>query len=180
MRVLSEEEMMLVSGGASQYQYQYELDPVEVTDDPYEPEPWEPVPSEEEAAVGNGDGGGQTNPGVTVGPEGSGQQIEVKASADISNLSDKIYAIFSDIVSVWSNSNAPTPVITSGNDSTHGANSLHYSNEAIDLRANNITVDLANTLVSELKAAVGPDYDILFETFANPAHNHIHVEYDPK
>ncbi|CAN7167029.1 hypothetical protein LJR232_000211 [Aquipseudomonas alcaligenes] len=181
MKVLTEEEMMLVAGGASQYQYQYELDPIEIEDDPYDdPSPWEIGPTEEEAAGGYGGGNGGGSGGVSVGAEGSGSDVEVKAGADLTNLSEKITSILDEIVSVWKELNAPTPVITSGNDSTHGANSLHYANEAIDLRANNISADLAQGLVDQLRNAVGPDYDIIYETFPNSSNNHIHVEYDPK
>ncbi|WP_066482067.1 MULTISPECIES: LysM peptidoglycan-binding domain-containing protein [unclassified Sphingomonas] len=73
----------------------------------------------------------------------------------------------------------PTPVITSGNDSRHGTASLHYSNEALDFRGNNISVAQGNALRDEVQRLLGDRYDVLFETFANASDNHLHVEFDP-
>ncbi|MCH4894797.1 LysM peptidoglycan-binding domain-containing protein [Sphingomonas sp. SFZ2018-12] len=73
----------------------------------------------------------------------------------------------------------PTPVITSGNDSRHGTASLHYSNEALDFRGNNISVAQGHALRDEVQRILGDRYDVLFETFANASNNHLHVEFDP-
>ena len=61
-------------------------------------------------------------------------------------------------------------VITSGKDGTHGNNSLHYEGKAVDLR----TWNVLDALVKQLKAHLGPDYDVVLEK------DHIHVELDPK
>ena len=75
----------------------------------------------------------------------------------------------------------PQPVITSGNDSTHSARSLHYQDRALDFRGNNITDAQGLALQREVARLLGPGYDVLFETFrTNPANDHLHVEYDPR
>lgn len=74
----------------------------------------------------------------------------------------------------------PTPVITSGNDSKHMKGSLHFKDRALDFRGNNIKVSVGKQLEKAVAARLGKDYDVIFETFINPANNHLHVEYDPK
>ena len=61
-------------------------------------------------------------------------------------------------------------VITSGKDGTHGNGSLHYEGKAEDLR----TWNVLDALVKQLKAHLGPDYDVVLEK------DHIHVERDVK
>lgn len=73
----------------------------------------------------------------------------------------------------------PTPVITSGNDSGHKQGSLHFADRALDFRGNNISIAQGRALRAAVAADVGADYDVLFETFANRANNHLHVEFDP-
>ena len=59
-------------------------------------------------------------------------------------------------------------VITSGKDGTHGNGSLHYEGKAVDLR----TWNVLDSLVKQLKAHLGPDYDVVLEK------DHIHIELD--
>jgi len=117
---------------------------------------------------------------VTTGPENSAADIWVKNSADIDDLSPAIIATLDDVVAAWSANGGPTPVITSGNDGRHSQNSLHFSDQAIDLRTNNIIDTLSATIAADLQARLGDDYDVIFESFPNnPSNDHIHVEYDP-
>jgi hypothetical protein len=74
----------------------------------------------------------------------------------------------------------PRAVITSGNDSKHMTGSLHFQNRALDFRGNNIAVSVGDAFAREVKATLGEGYDVLFETFLQPANNHLHVEYDPR
>lgn len=37
-----------------------------------------------------------------------------------------------------------------------------------------------NAIRKSLQDALGPDYDVLYETYKNKDLNHIHIEYDPK
>ncbi|MEZ5932674.1 MAG: LysM peptidoglycan-binding domain-containing protein [Alphaproteobacteria bacterium] len=121
-------------------------------------------------------GGGQ----VSVGPVGGNADLQVKSGANIANLDPRVRDTFDDIAAAWAAAGGPTPVITSGNDSTHSRGSLHYSNLAVDLRANNISDSLAQSIANDLQARVGSDFDVIFERFpSNPANDHIHLEYDP-
>lgn len=120
----------------------------------------------------------------TVGPEGSGTPIQRKVgqgAADIGNLSPKVTQTFSTIVDVFRDQKAPTPVITSGRDSTlHRKKSRHYSDEAIDLRCNKLEDHHCRAISSALQKALGSDYDVQFEKFDDENRDHIHLEYDPK
>ena len=90
---------------------------------------------------------------------------------------------------------APTgyePTITSGNDGTHGKNSLHYSDCAFDIRVKDYpgfklwtnlnykeTKHEILSWIKKMREYLEVDkYDVIFDT---PGHkNHIHIEYDPK
>jgi len=64
-------------------------------------------------------------------------------------------------------------IITSGNDSKHSVNSLHYKGLAVDLRTRYFTQDVAMAVTKEIAENLGNEFDVLFEK------NHIHIEYDP-
>jgi len=62
-------------------------------------------------------------------------------------------------------------IITSTFEGNHGAGSLHYANQAFDIRhTQNKTCCVAEILEREL----GEDFDVVEEL------DHIHIEYDPK
>lgn len=71
-------------------------------------------------------------------------------------------------------------VITSGNDGTHMAGSLHYQNAALDFRTGHawvpplMTEEEAQELHEEYKALLGAGYDVVLEK------DHLHAEYDHK
>jgi len=123
---------------------------------------------------------GPTGASVTTGPENSTADIWVKSSANIDNLSPQIVDTLDDVVAAWAANGGPTPVITSGNDGRHSNGSLHFSDQAIDLRTNNISDSLSAIIAADLQTRLGNDYDVIFERFpGNPSNDHIHVEYDP-
>jgi len=62
-------------------------------------------------------------------------------------------------------------VVTSTFEGNHFAGSLHYSNDAFDIR--NPSSDLV-LIIRDAADVLGPDYDII------PEGDHIHVEFDPK
>lgn len=62
-------------------------------------------------------------------------------------------------------------VVTSTYEGNHGPGSLHYANQAFDIRRpgkDTISFSL------ELMDALGSDFDVVVED------DHIHIEYDPK
>ena len=68
--------------------------------------------------------------------------------------------------------------ITSVNDSKHSEHSLHYKGRALDIRTHDFEGD-KHQLLHELKEALGPEFDVVFEGEGTP-NEHMHVEYDPK
>ena len=122
---------------------------------------------------------GETDGSATDGNAAAAQNgIDVKPGADITNLNSKITDKFGDIKDAFANHTDNTPVITSGNDSTHMEGSLHYTDNAIDMRANNISAAQANAIVADLKSSLGGSYFVQYETFANASNNHIHIQYN--
>ena len=69
-------------------------------------------------------------------------------------------------------------VITSANDSKHSEASLHYEGGALDFRTKTYKFD-RRALRQEVKAALGPDFDVLLED-EGVVNEHLHIEYDPK
>ncbi len=69
--------------------------------------------------------------------------------------------------------------ITSANDSSHKAGSLHYKGRALDFRLNSLKKEDREKVVGDVAVFLGEDYDILHES-PDTANEHLHVEYDPK
>ena len=101
------------------------------------------------------------------------------AAVKISNLHPAMGSVIVAVAEVAKALGLPKPVITSGNDSGHKQGSLHFKNRALDFRGNNISIAQGKTFAGEVLKVVGSDYDVLFETFADKANNHLHVEFDP-
>lgn len=66
--------------------------------------------------------------------------------------------------------------ITSITDGVHGPRSLHRQGLAIDVdfQQNKYPAHAGEWLAEDCRAALGPDYDVVFEG------DHLHYEYDPK
>ena len=66
--------------------------------------------------------------------------------------------------------------ITSGNDGKHMDGSLHYKNQAFDIRIYNIVGGhvVARAWCEKARLILGADYDIILEV------DHIHAEYQPR
>lgn len=133
--------------------------------------------------TGAGDGGAW-GPGVDTDIEpvtnaradAASNGIGVKDGVNMDHLGSEIVAAFAAVAAAYASVGA-TPVITSANDGTHMAGSQHYANQAIDLRANNITSSAATAIVAALQAALGSNYFVQFESFSsNPSNNHIHIQ----
>ena len=95
--------------------------------------------------------------------------MKVKDSTvNIENLDPILKAALTEMEYIYAKFHTEL-VITSGKDGTHGNGSLHYEGKAVDLR----TWNVLDALVKQLKAHLGPDYDVVLED------THLHVEYDP-
>ena len=106
--------------------------------------------------------------------------LHVKSEAvQISRLDAEMEPAIRAVAQAAQRLGLPTPVITSGNDSRHMNGSLHYSDQALDFRGNNISAAQGQAFQDEVRAILGERYDVEFETFANTSNNHLHVEFDP-
>lgn len=106
--------------------------------------------------------------------------VDVKSvNVKISKLHPKMGAVIVTVAQVAKILNLPKPVITSGNDSIHKKDSLHYQDRALDFRGNNIEVPVGQRFRDEVAGRLGNEYDALFETFKDPIYNHLHVEFEP-
>lgn len=118
---------------------------------------------------------------IQPGRLGSGAELEFNDKVRLEKLAPEVRRLYPDIVDVWRTSGGLRPVITAGSDGKHKRGSLHYQDRALDLRGNNVDPRTADEILRSLRAKVGADYDVLFETYPdNPANNHFHIEYQPK
>lgn len=108
-------------------------------------------------------------------------KVGVKSdTVKISNLHPAMEAVIAAVAKAADDLGLPKPVITSGNDSKHSKNSLHYANRALDFRGRDLTVAQGNALDKAVSEILGSKYDVIFETFADQNNNHLHVEFDPR
>jgi len=94
----------------------------------------------------------------------------LKAGVDISRLNREIRRSLSMVEAVY-DEYIQEFVITSTFEGNHGAGSLHYSNDAYDVR---LPFKEIKEVLNAIKETLGNSYDVVFER------DHIHVEYDPK
>jgi len=94
----------------------------------------------------------------------------VKSGVDISRLNRGIRRALRSISDIFDREGQEV-VITSTYEGNHRADSLHYANDAVDIRLPSLKI---SNLALSLRTHLGSNYDIVFE------HDHIHIEYDPK
>ena len=102
----------------------------------------------------------------------------LKAGVDLRGL-HPVWGIAFPIIQRIYNKRGHECVITSANDSTHGPNSWHYKGRALDLRTKHLPMMDKLPLVKELKEALGPQFDVVFEA-EGTVNEHVHLEFDPK
>lgn len=95
----------------------------------------------------------------------------VKLGVDISRLKPNIRRALK-AVEFFYRIQKEEPVITSTYEGNHAPSSLHYTNDAIDVRLPKHTQ--TSQLLEDLEIGLGDKYDIVVEQ------DHIHIEYDPK
>lgn len=94
----------------------------------------------------------------------------LKPGVDIARLNREIRRTLVKLDRIYSN-NGDSLVITSTYEGNHSPSSLHYRNDAIDIR---MPARDKRSIVSEIKTTLGQDFDVVCEV------NHIHIEYDKK
>ncbi|MDP3674675.1 MAG: conjugal transfer protein TraG N-terminal domain-containing protein [Novosphingobium sp.] len=110
------------------------------------------------------------------------QGMSVDHGSRITSLDRSMLPAISSVAAASRDLGLPRPVITSAQDGVHTApGTLHPDGKALDFRGRNISVAQGQQLEVRVQQALGPDYDVDFETSRkNPSNNHLHVEYDPK
>lgn len=98
------------------------------------------------------------------------QKMLIKQGVDISRLHRHIRRALSASAKVLTLYGIEI-VVTSTYEGNHDAGSLHYANDAFDIR--NIGKG-KESIIAGMKNELGEDYDVVNEG------DHIHIEYDPK
>jgi hypothetical protein len=104
-------------------------------------------------------------------------KLKKKKSAKLDNIDSNIVKVIPIIINVYKNAvgDMYVPVITSGNDSRHRHNSLHYENKAIDIRtttSKHINWWKAKRIANKLKKELPIQYKVILEN------DHIHLSYN--
>ena len=94
----------------------------------------------------------------------------IKAGVDISRLNREIRRSLYEVNNFVEDFKEEL-IITSTYEGNHGAGSLHYSNDAYDIRRP-LTVQSGGIKI--IKGILGKSFDIIWKV------DHIHIEYDPK
>jgi len=94
----------------------------------------------------------------------------IKAGVDISRLNREIRRALR-IISDFFDYHDQEAVVTSTYEGDHSAGSLHYADDAVDIRNPKPRII---DIIGELREKLGSGFDIVKES------DHIHVEYDPK
>jgi len=94
----------------------------------------------------------------------------IKAGVDISRLNREIRRSLprvQDLLDLLDNE----LTVTSTYEGNHGEGSLHYCNDAYDIKK---PTEWAPGLKEELQIKLGKSFDVVLES------DHLHIEYDPK
>lgn len=95
----------------------------------------------------------------------------LKMGVDVSRLARSVRFRLDGIDLVFKEKTGREAVVTCTSGGDHMAGSLHYSNEAIDLR---LPGNEVSEVIPALRRYLGSDFDVIAEV------DHIHIEYDPK
>ena len=107
--------------------------------------------------------------------------LSLKPGVSLAGLCPQIAMVVSGtVVPIFASHGVAQVVITSANDGSHGANSLHFAGQAVDIRSKNIAdVAKKRTILSEMKVALGVHFDVLLENLGG-RNEHYHIEYQPR
>ena len=103
--------------------------------------------------------------------------IKVKPGARLGHMDGALVPAMGVVAEEARSLGLPTPVVTSGNDSTqHKAGSAHYDDRALDFRGNNISNEQGEQWAAKVQERLGSAYAVDFERFPDdPARDHLHV-----
>ena len=94
----------------------------------------------------------------------------IKAGVDISRLERNTRRSLNVVAMIFSEERELF-IITSTYEGNHSEGSLHYANQAYDLR---LPDNSRLRIFAKIQKKLGPDFDCVLET------NCYHIEYDPK
>lgn len=94
----------------------------------------------------------------------------IKAGVDISRLERNTRRSLT-VVDAILNAESELFIITSTYEGNHSVGSLHYANQAYDIR---FPLNDPHRIFRKIQKALGKNFDVVWEK------DHIHVEYDPK
>jgi conjugal transfer mating pair stabilization protein TraG len=103
--------------------------------------------------------------------------IKVKPGARLGHMDGDLVPAMGAVAEEARSLGLPTPVVTSGNDSSqHMAGSAHYDDRALDFRGNNISDEQGERWASQVRSRLGDGYAVQFERFPDkPERDHLHV-----
>lgn len=103
--------------------------------------------------------------------------IRVKQGASLKHMDPALVPAMGVVADEARSLGLPTPVVTSGNDSTqHKAGSAHYDDRALDFRGNNISNEQGEQWATMVRGRLGSGYAVGFERFPDdPSRDHLHV-----
>lgn len=103
--------------------------------------------------------------------------IKVKHGARLGHMDGDLVPAMGAVAEEARSLGLPTPVVTSGNDSTqHMAGSAHYDDRALDFRGNNISDEQGERWAAQVRSRLGEGYAVQFERFPDkPERDHLHV-----
>jgi len=97
----------------------------------------------------------------------------LKENIKINGVKPELTLVLSIADKIWSNHNQEL-VVTELTGGKHGTASLHYVGLAADLRTRYFSDEEKEIVASELRKALGENYDVVVEK------THIHIEFQPK
>ena len=105
--------------------------------------------------------------------------MKLKAGVKLFDIKPQIVLAMIVVEGVYQSFNVEF-VVTSVNDGKHSDGSWHYKGCAFDCRTKQASLDgKEQALRDEIKAALGPDFDVVLEAVGTD-NEHVHIEYDPK
>lgn len=93
----------------------------------------------------------------------------IKAGVDISRLNRQIRRALRFVSDIFEG-HGQEVIVTSTFEGNHGSGSLHYADDAIDIRHPSPVI---YGIIDKIRTSVGPDFDVVDRT------DHVHIEYDP-
>ena len=105
--------------------------------------------------------------------------MKVKSTVRFPEINEFTIAFLKTVLKAEKHFGLPI-TITSGNDSKHCINSFHYSNQAWDIRINDISIEQAEARRAFISADLGYKWDVIIERYENHFNDHIHVERDTR